>query len=191
MKTFKEYLEQRDIELYNEVSLDQIKKFGQKALLGGALLGSAIGLGGGKASAQDIPAKKDTNRTTIVQKQFQVKPSSEKTLVDFETVRPSVEKYANETLEKISTKEGKQFLAGKNNHLEIDGGTVHEQLKGYNLHVYLISGSTDSSVPYLKAKNIINNGKIVNIKINRDTGKFPLMLKQNDDATVFFAVTEK
>ena len=191
MKTFKEFLEQRDAELYNEISLDSIKKFGQKALLGGALIGSALGLGGGKATAQDFPVKKDSNRTTVVQKQIQVKPSSEKTLVGFENVKPAVEKYAKETLEKISTKEGKQFLATKNNHLEIDGSTVHDQLKDYTLHVYLIKGSTDSSVPQLKAMNIINNGKIVNAKIMRDTGKMPLMLKQNDDATVFFAVTNK
>lgn len=191
MKTFNEFLEQRDSDLYNEISMDTIKKIGQKALLGGALLGSSLGLGGGKATAQDFPIKKDSNRTTVVQKQIQVKPSSEKTFVNFDNVKPSVEKYAKETLEKISTKEGKQFLATKNNHLEIDGSTVHDQLKDYTLHVYLIKGSTDSSVPQLKAMNMINNSKIVGMKINRDTGKNPLMLKQNDDATVFFAVTEK
>lgn len=190
MKTFKEFLEQRDAELYNEISFDSIKKFGQNALLGGALLGSALGLGG-KAIAQDSPVKKDLNRTTVVQKQTQVKPSSEESIINFEAIKPSVENYANKTLENISTEKGKQFLNTKKGHLEIDGSTIHDQLSGYNLHVYLAKGSTDSKIPQLRIMNIQANNDYIKAKINRDTGKQPLMLKQNNDGTVFFAVTEK
>ena len=56
MKTFKEYLEHRDLELYNEINL---KKIAQTAALGGALAGSMLGIGG-KASAgtPTVPAQK-------------------------------------------------------------------------------------------------------------------------------------
>ena len=43
MKTFKEYVEKRDLELYNEIDW---KGLGRKAVLGGALLGGMLGMGG-------------------------------------------------------------------------------------------------------------------------------------------------
>lgn len=191
MKTFKEFLEKRDAELYNEINWQGIKKIGQNALLGGALLGSALGLGG-KATAQDLPIKKDSNRTTIVQKQTQVKPSSEESIINFEAIKSSVENYGKKILENISTEKGKQFLNTNKGHWEIDGTKIPSEFRNYNLHVYLVKGSTDSKIPQLKSMNIGANKDYIKAKIIKDTqGKQPLMLIHNDDGTIFFAVTEK
>lgn len=184
MYTFKEFLEQRDAELYNEMNWRDI-------VLGGALLGSTLGLGGGKAYSQNFPDVKNSSKSTVIQKQTKVMPSSEESIANFEAIKSSVKNYGKQTLEKISTDSGKKFLSDKNGHWEIDGATIHNQLSNYNLHVYLVKGSTDSKVPQLRFANMEANFTYVNSKINNDTSKQPLLLIPNKDATIFFAVTEK
>ena len=68
MKTFKEFLEQRDIELYNEITWQDVKKTGKKALGTAALL-AGLGYGGTSYAPLDRPVdfKFSPDRETLVQ----------------------------------------------------------------------------------------------------------------------------
>ena len=180
MKTFKEFLEQRDSELYNEISLDSLKNIGKKAMLGGAL---ALGLAGGTSSAEE---PKEAPQTTIIKKNINVPPVSFDSHEKFQKIEQAVEKYADKAIEQFSSVAGMKMLDNQGGHQKIDGSKVGNELKDYDVHIFRLKGD-----PKTGAVNKINNLKIARIKAMAASGKQPMFTKSNQDGNIIFVLTEK